>query len=304
MTTYYASIAGIRGERKDGTYVSGIIPQFDGSTYASFNCGACAEASRVVSQTKNRRPANGSPWPPTGASIRRETGDTSGGLNPGQTTAASYREYGVPHAAPRIGPKQKILDLLADGYAVDLLLAYGPVDDYLSGSPGFRGNHRVLLSARNTDTRKLRSNDSLYDGRRSGIPLGPRFIPQSILFEGASRLDLGGGVRLSSRYGYDDAYYVPSLTRLDQRKYAVSVPKGRFGRYDLKNGWIIDRDVYHTGGFSASCTPPQSYRTADGATDVPAGTYSLVRLLTGSRGDATLGAGKGWYIRAKFAHEV
>jgi hypothetical protein len=297
MTTIYASRTGIKGRRRDGTMVYGVIPQFDGSTYAGTNCGACSEAARVVSQQKGIRPSKGSPWPPTGASIRRETGDTSGGLNPYQTTRASYNEYGVAHATPRIAAKSIVIDKLNAGYAVDLLIAYGPIDDYLSGSPGFRGNHRIVLVGRNTDTRKLFDSDSLYDGRRSGIPMGPRWIPASVIFEAASKLDLGGGTRLSSKYGYDDAYYIPSLTRLTQKKYrAVVPPDTRFGVYDISNGWIVDRDLYRTGGFSADCTPPQNYRTAPNATDVPQGTYSLVKLTSGGR------AGK--YIRAKFAREV
>jgi hypothetical protein len=277
--------------------VYGVIPQFDGSAYAGFNCGACSEAVRVVSQTKNARPSKGSPWPPTGASIRRETGDTSGGLNPSQTTRASYNEYGVPYATPRIGSKAGVLEKIRAGYAVDILVAYGPIDDYLSGSPGFRGNHRGAILGYNTDTRKDFWSDSLYDGRRAGIPLGPRWVPMSVIFDAASRLDLGGGVRLSSRYGYDDAYYIPSLTRLTQKKYRVVVPPDtRFGAYDISNGWIVDRDLYRTGGFSADCTAPQNYRTAPNATDVPKGTYSLVKLTSGGR--------KGMYIRAKFAREV
>jgi hypothetical protein len=215
MSTMYASRAGIQGRRRDGTLVKGIIPQFDGSTYAASNCGACAEASRVVSQQKNVRPSKGSPWPPTGASIRRETGDTSGGLNPTQTTLASEREYGVNAASPRIDNWTNIPSLLWKGYAVDLLLAYGPIDDYRSGSPGFRGNHRFLLGGITDEgiDRGL-SLDSLYDGRRSGIPLGPQWIPLSILRLAAGRLDLGGGTTINERYGYGKAYYIPSLTRI------------------------------------------------------------------------------------------
>lgn len=295
MPTFYASTAGIKGRRKDGHTVLGIVPQFDGSYFASVNCGACAESARVVSQTKNRRPSSGTPWPPTGASIRRETGDTSGGLNPLQTTAASYREYGVNHSAPRIGSKQFLLDKLRDGYAVDLLVAYGPIDDYLSGSPGFRGNHRIVLTGRNTDTRKLRSSDSLYDGRRSGIPEGQRWIPQTVIFDGASRLDLGGGVRLSSKYGYDDAYYIPSLTHLDQRTYRAVVPKGKYGAYYVPSGVIVHRTMYSTGGFSANCTAPQTYPVADDA-NVPGGYFKLVKLTSGNH--------TGRYINASWAHEV
>ena len=216
MTTVYASRTGIQGKRRDGTLVKGIIPQFDGSTFAATNCGACAEASRVVSQQKGRRPSRGTPWPPTGASIRRETGDTSGGLNPSQTTRASENEYGVNAAAPRIDRWANVPALLWDGYAVDLLLAYGPVDDYRSGSPGFRGNHRILLAGiRDDGTDRALSLDSLYDGRRSGIPLGPQWIPLSILRVAAGKLDLGGGTTINARYGLGKAYYVPSLTKLD-----------------------------------------------------------------------------------------
>ena len=303
MSIHYASMAGLKGRRADGTMVYGIIPQGDGSAYQWLNCGACAEASRVVSQTKNRRPSAGSPWPPTGASIRRETGDTSGGLNPYQTTQASTREYGVSHAAPRIASKQIILDKLREGYAIDLLVAYGPIDDYMSGSPGFRGNHRMLLTGRNTDTRKLRSNDSLYDGRRAGIPEGARWIPQSVMFDAASRLDLGGGTRLSSKYGYDDAYFIPSLTRLDQQRYEAHIPKGKYGQYYLPNGVILHRTMYSTGGFSGQCTAPQLFPVHEDA-NVPGGYFKLVRMLTGSRGDSSLGAGKGKWINASWAKQV
>jgi hypothetical protein len=299
MTVIYASRTGVKGRRKDGTMVYGVIPQFDGALpdFDGFDCGAAAEATRLISQTRNARPSKGSPWPPTATSIRRETGDTSGGLNPSQTTRASYNEYGVAFATPRIAAKSIVVDKLEAAYAVDILVAYGPIDDYLSGSPGFRGNHRVTMLGYNTDTVKVLWPDSLYDGRRSGIPLGPRWIPLSVVFKGASLLDLGGGTRLSTKYGYDDAYYIPSLTRLDQKKYRVVVPPGtRFGSYDISNGWIVDRDLYRTGGFSADCTAPQNYRTAPNATDVPKGTYSLVKLTSGGR--------KGMYIRAKFAREV
>ncbi len=215
MTTVYASRTGIKGRRKDGTMVNGIVPQFDGSAFASMNCGACAESARVVSQTKNNRPSKGSPWPPSGASIRRETGDTSGGLNPTQTTQASEREYGVNAASPRIDDWENVPALLWEGYAVDLLVSYGPIDDYRSGSPGFRGNHRVVVVGITNDEDRNRglSSDSLYDGRRSGIPLGPQWIPLSVLRAAAGRLNLGT-MTINARYGPGKAYYVPSLTRI------------------------------------------------------------------------------------------
>jgi hypothetical protein len=295
MTIYYASRAGIKGRRADGHMVYGIIPQGDGSAYQWSNCGAASEAMRDVSQMKGVRPGAGSPWPPTGASIRRETGDTSGGLTPTQTTAATRREYGIATGTPQIGPKQRALDLLARGYMVDLLVNYAAIDRYMSGSPGFKGNHRLPLGGRNTDTHKLLSLDPLYDGRRAGIPEGPRWIPQTTLFEGASKLELSPGVTLQSKYGYDDCFFVPSLTRLDPKLYAVRVPPGKFGVYTVNNGIITHREMYNTVGFTATCTPPQSYPVGPNA-NVPGGSFRLVKLTSGSR--------KGKYINAKFASEV
>ena len=94
MTIYYAWRK-FSGRRADGTIIAGIIPQLDGircpihpAGHGGGNCGAASEAERIVSQQKGVRPGKGTPWQPTGASIRRETGDHSGGLMPSQTTAA------------------------------------------------------------------------------------------------------------------------------------------------------------------------------------------------------------------------
>lgn len=214
MTTVYAYKT-FYGKRKDGTVVQGIIPQFDGSSFAGTNCGACSEAMRIVSQQKGVRPSKGTPWFPTGASIRRETGDTSGGLMPSQTTRASYNEYGVEHATPRIGDWDDVPEYLFKGYAVDLLVSYGPIDDYRSGSPGFRGNHRIVLVGitDSSNWRRALSADPLYDGRRAGIPRGQQWIPLQVLRTAAGQLDLGGGTTVNERYGYGNAYFIPSLTR-------------------------------------------------------------------------------------------
>jgi hypothetical protein len=292
VTTVYA-YRQFSGRRANGTTVYGIIPQFDGSRYASTNCGCASEAMRDVSQQKGVRPSKGTPWQPTGARIRSATGDTSGGTNPAQTTAATRAVYGIATAAPRIDAWTNVTGKLWDGYAVDLLVRYGPIDDHLSGSPGFRGNHRIVLVGitNNGGTLRVLSADPLYDGRRAGIPSGQRWIPASVMRRAAGALDLGGGVTINSRYGTGKAYYVPSLTRTTTKKYAVSVPATRLlGQYRVSNGVIVGRDITSTGGFSATCTAPVLY-TWPGH-----GTYKLVRLTSGSR--------TGKYINAKYAHEV
>lgn len=218
MPIVLASRTGIRGRRADGTMVEGIVPQGDGSTFQWTNCGPACEAERVISQTFNRRPSKGSPWPPTGRSIRAETGDTSGGTTPQQTTSASYREYGVPFATPRIRSATEVKAKLWDAYSVDALVGYGPIDDYKSGSPGFRGNHRiVLVGIRTTSTGAIEvlSADPLYDGRRSGIPLGPRWLPWGVVYRAMGALKVDGVRTMNQVYGFGRAYFIPSLTRID-----------------------------------------------------------------------------------------
>lgn len=289
MAIYYA-YKNFKGKRANGTMVYGIIPQFDGTRYAGFNCGGACEAMRDVSQQKGVRPAKGSPWQPTGWAIRNTTGDTSGGMNPYQTTQATRTRYGISTASPRIASKAGITDKLKAGYGIDLLVSYGPINNYKSGSPGFTGNHRIMIVGIDTGTNRLLSADPLYDGRRSGIPLGPKWIPRSIIWDAASRLDLGGGVRLYSRYGWDDAYYIPTLTRLVTKRYKAVVPAGSFMAYTVKDGRITGRTAKKTGGFSATCTAPLTYYWPNH------GYFKLVKLTSGSR--------EGMYINAKYAKEI
>ncbi len=208
---------GVRGKRADGSVIEGIVPQFDGSPYGGGNCGACGEAHRVIAQQLGRRPSKGAPWYPTGASIRRETGDTTGGLMPSQTGAATRREYGIISPGARIAGIDDVAALLWDGFTVDLLMRYGPIADAgHSGSPGFRGNHRYNLSGiRTTDAGRLQLKcaDSLYDGRRAGIPRGPQWIDASVIWRAAGALEMTPGVTVTEQYGPGKAYFIPSTTR-------------------------------------------------------------------------------------------
>ena len=295
MTIVYA-YRRFNGVRADGQTVVGIVPQFDGSRYASTNCGCASEAMRIVSQQKGVRPSKGSPWHPTGKSIRAETGDTSGGTNPAQTTAASYREYGVPHASPRISSFGDVMQKLSAGYAVDLLVGYAPINAYKSGSPGFKGNHRIVLVGRDTEKRLLLSADPLYDGRRSGIPRGQQWIPQTVMYQAASALVLDPATGRTVADGA--AYFIPSLTNTALPKpWKVFVPAGKkYARYTVTGGVITGRKMYQaTSGFTATCTPPTTYRTSTNA-NLPQGSYKLVRILDTAR--------EGWYINAAFASEA
>lgn len=192
------------GRRADGTRVAGVIPQLDGSTYASGNCGPGAEAHRDLVHMQGKRPATEYPWPPTGASIRKGTGDTSGGTTPYQTTAVSRREYGIPRDI-RVVSMDEAAEWLSKRGSLNLLIKYAAVSDAgYSGSPGFRGSHIVPLAG----WRDLQPGvqfldcDSLYDGRRAGIPMGPHWIPATVLTRAAGDLDLGdGATTVRAEYG-------------------------------------------------------------------------------------------------------
>ena len=298
MTTTYA-YRSFKGKRRDGTIVNGIIPQFDGSPMASTNCGTCSEGMRDVSQQKGARPSKGTPWQPTGAALRAKTYnadgtlDKSGGTNPSQTTAATRRLYGLATASPRIGTFAEVLAKLDAGYAVDLLVGYGPIDDYRSGSPGFTGNHRVVLVGRNVTStgKRLLDADPLYDGRRSGIPLGQQWLPQSVLLTAAGQLRVEGTKSLDASHGPGRAYYIPSLTRLVVLSYRAAVPASRFWRYYVTNGVITGRKAYTTGGFSGTCTDDREYDWPEAGKR-----YRLVQM--------TGGAYRGWYIHAVYSNAV
>jgi hypothetical protein len=67
---------------------------------------------------------------------------------------------------------------------VVLSLDYGVVNEQkpqLSGDPGFNGNHSIMFGVTRTNGEtgnlEVKAFDSLYDGRRSGIPNGPQWWP-------------------------------------------------------------------------------------------------------------------------------
>lgn len=209
---------GVWGRRRDGKRIEGVVPQFDGSPYAAGNCGAASESHRDQAQQQGRRPAAGSPWPPTGASIRARTGDKSGGLMPSQTQKVTRDVYRMPALPPRVAPWSDLLDLAWAGFTIDLLLDYGPVDDVRSGSPGFRGSHRSpIVGIRRLDSGavQLLWADTLYCGRRAGIPEGPVWIDHNVLLRAAGLLEIVPGVTVNERYGRGKAYFIPSGTRYD-----------------------------------------------------------------------------------------
>jgi hypothetical protein len=182
------------GRRADGTLIRGLVPQFDGSPRAADNCAGASEAGRCIRNQQGKRPAVGSPWPPTGASVRLATGDTSGGMTPSQTTSATKRVYGIPNDV-RIVDWSEVTEWLRKGGSCVVLIGYRPISDAgKSGSPGFVGNHSVEFSGiRGTGSDiQFLDADPLYDGRRSGIPKGPQWISVALAKKAAGALVISG----------------------------------------------------------------------------------------------------------------
>jgi hypothetical protein len=90
------------------------------------------------------------------------------------------------------GPWSDLYHALRAGHGAQICVSYGVVNDRAprkSGSPDFRGGHSIYLDEvkrrRKDGKLVMLSFDSLYDGRRAGIPKGPRWVLASV-FRGAT----------------------------------------------------------------------------------------------------------------------
>lgn len=191
----------------------GLIPQFDGSAFASRNCAAATWAGLAVSQQQGKRPAKGSPWFPTGASLRSASGDRSGGILPSTLDATVNRIYGID-LIPRITTVDTAQALLEDGYSLGFLHQYGPISDAgLSCSPGFRGAHSSGLYGETGSTWLWA--DTLADGRRTGIFKGMRYIARATAIKAGESLVIdSAGTTMVERYGHGHLYIVQTTNHL------------------------------------------------------------------------------------------
>jgi hypothetical protein len=190
------------GRRADGKLIKAIVPQFDGSARGGDNCAPASEAARAIRNQYGVRPLKGSPWQPTGASIRAASDDRSGGMTPSQTTAVTRRVYGID-ADIRIAYWSEINAWLRKGGTLTLLVRYLPIAQAgKSGSPGFYGNHSIpIIGIRGTGTGiEYSSGDPLYCGRRPGIPEGAQWLTVGTVKKAAAQLELSAGVTMAQRY--------------------------------------------------------------------------------------------------------
>lgn len=265
---------------------SGYLPQFqaqlDGTLLGPKSCTCYAGAMAGNYDSCGAKH-------PTGHNVRVLTGDTVGGTSLQQVDDALRHGYGID-LDTRAGSAALIWDDFRDridaGRGAILQGGYGPVNDSrFQGSETFRGNHAVAVFP------GWVVMDPLADGRRPGIyKYHGEAYPQSLLRSFASQLvvDPATGRKAGLRVWC-------SLTRDNTVAWKATVhPKsGLFFVYSVVNGVIVARKTVKTGGLSADCTPPRSYRWPS---HVPPVTKSLVKLLSGYR--------KGQYIDSAWAKEV
>lgn len=201
-------------------YTPPFIKQLDGSRFAGFNCTVASSCMAAIRHRRGSNPPGTAQWYPTPAYVRYRMGDTSGGTNLSQNDAIFYKLYGINFEVRyklawstfRSKIKAGQAAVLQGGYDVVRLTRY-------SGSSTFYGNHAVYVNAvRYNSTAKryeYQVGDPLCDGRRTGIPRGYQWWPESLLKSFAGRL-LVGSYRLGIGYVYamftKDTEITPTLT--------------------------------------------------------------------------------------------
>lgn len=129
--------------------------------------------------------------------IRRRMGR----IGPQQTNTSNAQQcvqsYGLQYF--RKSDVESVKKAVANGKPVQLALDYGVLNDRLdkTGDPNFRGGHSVLVfgqkKASNGDI-LWRLYDPLDDGRRSGIPQGPRWVKRAALVAALKAFGTSSGV--------------------------------------------------------------------------------------------------------------
>ena len=95
----------------------------------------------------------------------------------------------------RLATVAKLRQAVVSGKPVHLCIDYGTFDRLAgsTGDPNFTGGHSVLVYGQRKANGAVwwRLFDPLDDGRRAGIPTGPRWVKRQHLL--AAALDFGGG---------------------------------------------------------------------------------------------------------------
>lgn len=170
-----------------------LVEQLDGSRYAGLNCTCAAGAmlaSRATMHAKN----------PTGAAVRRETGDTTGGTTLRQVQAALLRGWDV-EVDVELGVSFSMLDQRLHAGQGAILQGWEAVTrgTEWQASETFSGNHAWYVNhgrgwSQRADGLWIAEEyfvyDPLADGRRPAIATAPFWIPRAVVMQWAGRLDV------------------------------------------------------------------------------------------------------------------
>lgn len=227
---------------------------------------------------------------PTGRQIRLLSNEPkpdpmSPGLNLRQVADVAREDFGVylevhGSALTQVSWAEYEERRLA-GQGCVIAIGYKPIAESMyDAGRGFDDNHSMFETIH-------ASYDWLADGRAAGVwEFDGRVYPRSLM------RDAAGELRISGTTTVRDGYVWAAFTRDVVPSYFVRVPAGRVLVYTVKGGLITRREAQQTGGFSAVGSPPRSYKDAAG---LPGDTYSLTKLLTGSRA--------GLYVGQQYAQE-
>jgi hypothetical protein len=266
-------------------YNSGSVPTGSyslglpwGTSYDGLNCTAAMGALLIDAHTNGRHKTT----PPA---IRSHQHDFTGGIGWDDVNVALWDLFGVRLTIPYQYDWADVILALREGRYVGIQGDYDQVPYSYQCQKGGTFDHAFALGDyRASDGRVL-----LYD------PLcrNAAWVPQSTIRGAAEKLALAQRGTKSRLFVMTTA--VVSSTTPTVR-YRVEVPASRFWRFYTSGTSIVSpfRKAYETGGFSATCSAPARYY--DVLDRLPADSYPLVRLLSGSRA--------GWYIDAKYARPV
>ena len=192
-------------------YAPTLEHQLDGSATGGEDCGVAVVVMAVDLATQGAAR-------PTTEEVRRrmrvpsgatDTGDQERAVESFETAIETRGREPLRYQRMLGRPWSDAMGALADGRWLCLSLSYAVVNDLaprLSGDKAFRGNHAVgALGLRSrAGVPQVRVFDPLADGRRPGIPDGPRWWDLAVVkaacasFAGPGRWT-GGIVRASPR---------------------------------------------------------------------------------------------------------
>ncbi len=184
-----------------------LIKQGDGSTYQWLNCN-CASHAMLAMRARHglRPPATTATWPPTGASVRKLTGDTSGGTTLQQNESALLKGYHIDTLVLYRESFDAWVNRVAAGQPSVLSGSYSVIapTQFDANNSAFFGNHAIYVNEINAARTAALVYDPLADHRRSTVPQGPQWWPLSLLKSYAGRLVMD--LRLGTTIGYGNVY--------------------------------------------------------------------------------------------------